>query len=199
MLIFFISIFILGCVNIFFFSLWNGFLFVSIYEALDVLIFFFELFFDFNVDEFWVINSNRSCLCFLSHNFINKIYRLLRELNQGNCLFIIHIRVYHMNQISKARWSIYVTRWILLLSSYTLNYAFWDRSRILRLVMFVISLFFLFQNSKVVFRNDPLLLGYSCFSLWTLLSVFLFLWLIFIQFCFQGYDSKIDVLPAFDA
>ena len=52
MLIFFISIFILGCVNIFFFSLWNGFLFVSIYEALDVLIFFFELFFDFNVDEF---------------------------------------------------------------------------------------------------------------------------------------------------
>jgi hypothetical protein len=107
--------------------------------------------------------------------------------------------VYHMNQISKARWSIYVTRWILLLSSYTLNYAFWDRSRILRLVMFVISLFFLFQNSKVVFRNDPLLLGYSCFSLWTLLSVFLFLWLIFIQFCFQGYDSKIDVLPAFDA
>ena len=71
-LILFVSIVFLGrCSALLFVNLDYSFLFVAVYQALDVLILLFEFFLDFDVDELGVVNADGASFGLLPHYLIN--------------------------------------------------------------------------------------------------------------------------------
>jgi len=65
-------------------------LFITIDQVLEVLIFFFEFFLDFNVDKLRVVNANRARFGFLSHDLVNQIECFKGQLNILQSLLVFH-------------------------------------------------------------------------------------------------------------
>ena len=144
----------------------NSFLFVTIDKILQVLILLFKLFLDFNVDEFWVINANWTCLRLLPHNLIYDIDSLVRKLNQRKCLLLVHI---WMNQIYEVLEIWAVSIWRLI--TFTINLAFvCCESSSCRSRFSWVCVLSLFQNTEIIFWDYPLILWQSCWFLKALSS-----------------------------
>ena len=128
----------------------------------QMLVLKFVLSFDFKVNDFWVINTNRTLEGFCSHDLINKVQGALRESDFLNSFLRIHVWIYKLKRIQICvtdcgRYNCYVGftggAWFRFIKSWTSD------SRDLGVGHRLLHYFLLFECLEVVFGCNFCLLG----------------------------------------